>query len=115
MDEYATLPISFALQNYLPAVLGKDVIDLRLTWAQNESTRGWQLDVITAEGTATIQATATMSRLWNRVRLANDQRRQLILELLSHLSARDPRDPYMIYRPEVLYRAAEKIAVPRAA
>jgi hypothetical protein len=53
--------------------------------------------------------------LWNRVRLDTDERRQLILELLSSLSARNPRDPYMIYRPEVLLRAVEDIALPRAA
>ena len=115
MGEYTNSPNVLVLHNYRPVVLGKDVIDLRLTWAQNGSTSGWRLDITTADGTTTIQATPKMSRFWNRARLDCHQRRRLILELLTHLSARDPGNPYMIYRPEVLYSAAEEIALPRAA
>jgi hypothetical protein len=115
MGEYTNSPNVLVLHDYRPAVLGKDVIDLRLTWAPNESTSGWRLDVTSTDGITTVHAAPKMSRFWNRPRLDNDERRQLILDLLTQLSARHRSEPYMIYRPEILFRAVEDIAVRRAA
>jgi hypothetical protein len=93
-------------------VLGKDVTDLELSWAGIGATGGWRLKVTTDEGTTIVRATAEISRLWSHSRPNEDERRRLILDLLEHLPAADARHPYMLYYPEVLYRAVENAVMP---